>query len=170
MSKYLKLLSKIHWSDFFRTLDHPTGLKLDIYYSQYRFATKVQEEQHEKYIKFFHNSNPNNFIKQQVWDQLKKELCKENWIALRYVWYYKDPLLTTQVFHSFSSCVTRNAVVSSSSITKSHLVISWPARKSVLFLGFLRCVSLGWVASSSLLKLNKSSYKSMMTLIRSRDK
>ncbi|CAG8607947.1 9864_t:CDS:1, partial [Paraglomus occultum] len=24
-------------------------------------------------------------------DQLKKELCEENWIALRYVWYYEDP-------------------------------------------------------------------------------
>ncbi|CAI2187367.1 8833_t:CDS:2, partial [Funneliformis geosporum] len=26
--------------------------------------------------------DPNNFIKQQEWDQLKKELCKENLIAL----------------------------------------------------------------------------------------
>src|SRR6266498_5271762 len=52
-------------------------------------------------------------------------------------------LLTTQVFRSFLSYVTRNATVSSSSITKSHLVISWPARKSIPSLGFLKCVSLG---------------------------
>ncbi|CAI2193353.1 2300_t:CDS:2, partial [Funneliformis geosporum] len=25
------------------------------------------------------------------YDQLKKELCEENQIALRYVWYYEDP-------------------------------------------------------------------------------
>src|SRR6266542_239411 len=68
-------------------------------------------------------------------------------------------LLTTQVFIRSLDYVTRNAAVSSSSITKSHLVISWPAQKSVPSLGFLRCVSLGRVAPSSLLKLNKSSYK-----------
>ncbi|CAI2194137.1 2887_t:CDS:1, partial [Funneliformis geosporum] len=37
--------------------------------------------------------DPNNFIKQQAWDQLKKELCKENQIALKYVWYYEDPFV-----------------------------------------------------------------------------
>ena len=79
-------------------------------------------------------------------------------------------LLTTQIFVRFLDYVMRNAAVSSSSITKSHLIISWPAWKSILSLGFLRCVSLGWVAPSSLLKLNKSSYKSMMTLIRSCNK
>ncbi len=79
-------------------------------------------------------------------------------------------LLTTQVFHTFLDYVTRNTAVSSSLITKFHLVISWPAQKSVLSLDFLRCISLGWVASCSLLKLNKSSYKSMMTLIKLRDK
>ena len=79
-------------------------------------------------------------------------------------------LLTTQDFVRFLDYVTRNTAVSSFSITKSNLVISWPARKSVPSLGFLRYVSLGWVAPGSLLKLNKSSYKSMMTFIRSRDK
>src|SRR6266540_26354 len=52
-------------------------------------------------------------------------------------------LLTTQVFYSFLDYVMRNTTVLSSSITKSHLVISWPARKSVLSLDFLRCISLG---------------------------
>src|SRR6266540_3844293 len=52
-------------------------------------------------------------------------------------------LLTTQVFVRSLDYVTRNAAVSSFSITKSYLVISWPARKSVPSLGFLRCVSLG---------------------------
>src|SRR6266498_1713490 len=52
-------------------------------------------------------------------------------------------LLTTQVFHKFLDYVTRNAAVLSSSITKSHLIISWPARKSVPSLDFLRCISLG---------------------------
>ncbi|CAI2175841.1 14824_t:CDS:10 [Funneliformis geosporum] len=55
--------------------------------------SKVQGVQHEKYIKFFHNGDPNNFIKQQARDQLKKELCEENCIALRYVWYYEDPYI-----------------------------------------------------------------------------
>ncbi|PKY46409.1 hypothetical protein RhiirA4_461261 [Rhizophagus irregularis] len=43
----------------------------------------------EKYIEFFHRGDKNNFIKQQAWDQFKKELCEENCIALRYVWYYE---------------------------------------------------------------------------------
>src|SRR6266508_533545 len=51
-------------------------------------------------------------------------------------------LLTTQVFVRSLGYVTRNTAVSSFSITKSDLVISWPARKSILSLGFLRCVSL----------------------------
>ncbi|CAG8789049.1 33577_t:CDS:1, partial [Racocetra persica] len=68
----------IHRPDFLKTLDHPTGLELYIYYLQYGFAIKVQEEQHKRYIKFFHNSDPNNFIKQQARDQLKKELCEAN--------------------------------------------------------------------------------------------
>jgi hypothetical protein len=62
---------------FLKLLDHPTGLELDIYYPQCRFANKVQGEQHERYIEFFHNG-PNNFTKQQERDQLKKELCEEN--------------------------------------------------------------------------------------------
>ena len=49
-----------------------------------------QSKQHEKYIEFFHKGDPNNFIKQQARDQLKKELCEENLIDLRYVWYYED--------------------------------------------------------------------------------
>ena len=91
MSKYLGPPSKIRRPDFLKTLDYTTGLELDIYYPQYGFATEVQGEQHEKYIEFFHNGDPNNFIKQQARDQLKKELCEENQIALRYVWYYEDP-------------------------------------------------------------------------------
>ncbi|RHZ53527.1 hypothetical protein Glove_441g116 [Diversispora epigaea] len=67
------------------------GLQLDIFYPHYGFAIEVQGQQHEKYIEFFHRSDPNNFIKQQAQDQLKKELCEENWIVLRYVWYYEDP-------------------------------------------------------------------------------
>ena len=91
MSKYLGPPSKIRRPDFLKTLDHPIGLELDIYYPQYGFATEVQGEQHERYIEFFYNGDPNNFAKQQERDQLKKELCEENWIVLRYVWYYEDP-------------------------------------------------------------------------------
>ncbi|RHZ88569.1 hypothetical protein Glove_22g83 [Diversispora epigaea] len=83
MSKYLGPPSKIRRPDFLKTLDHPTGLELDIYYPQYGFATEVQGEQHEGYIEFFNNGDPNNFTKQQERDQLKKELCDENWIVLR---------------------------------------------------------------------------------------
>ncbi|PKY47908.1 hypothetical protein RhiirA4_463307 [Rhizophagus irregularis] len=57
---------------------------------QHDFAIEVQGPQHEKYIEFFHR-DPNNFIKQQARDQLKKELCEENQISLRYFWYYEDP-------------------------------------------------------------------------------
>nr|CAG8573863.1 3555_t:CDS:2 [Entrophospora candida] len=66
------------------------GLELDIYYPEYGFAIEVQGEQHKKYIEFFHR-DLNNFVQQQKQDQLKKELCEENWIVLRYVWYYEDP-------------------------------------------------------------------------------
>src|SRR6266542_3532737 len=52
-------------------------------------------------------------------------------------------LLTTQGFVRSLVYVTRNAAVLSFSITKFHLVISWPTRKSVPSLGFLRCVGLG---------------------------
>ncbi|CAI2182104.1 1592_t:CDS:2 [Funneliformis geosporum] len=59
-------------------------LELDIPYYDYGFAIEVQGEQHEKFNKFFHRGDPNNFIKQQERDQLKKELCEENRIALSY--------------------------------------------------------------------------------------
>ncbi|CAG8522446.1 4815_t:CDS:2 [Paraglomus occultum] len=50
----------------------------DIYYPQYGLAIEIQGVQHEKY----HEGDPNNFIKQQARDQLKNELCEENWIVL----------------------------------------------------------------------------------------
>ena len=65
--------------------EHPTELELDIPYYDLGFAIEVQEIQHSKYIKFFHNDDPNNFIGQQERDQLKKELCDENDIYLFYV-------------------------------------------------------------------------------------
>jgi hypothetical protein len=91
LTKYLGPPSLIRKPNFLKTPECPTGLELDIYYPEYGFAIEVQDVQHEKYIKFFHNGDPNNFIKQQARDQLKKELCKKNQIALRYVWYYEDP-------------------------------------------------------------------------------
>ncbi|CAG8649326.1 6768_t:CDS:2 [Cetraspora pellucida] len=81
----------IRQPEFLKTPEHPSGLHLDIYYPEYGFAIEVQGEQHKHYIEFFHRGDPNNFIKQQERDQLKKELCEENWIVLRYVWYYEDP-------------------------------------------------------------------------------
>src|SRR6266542_4925171 len=51
-------------------------------------------------------------------------------------------LLTTQDFVRSLDYIMRNAAVSSFSITKSYLVISWLIRKSVPFLNCLRCVSL----------------------------
>ena len=87
--------SKVSWSTIWKSqtrfLENSWGLELDIPYYEYGFAIEVQGEQHEKYIEFFHRGDPNNFIKQQERDQLKKELCEENCIALRYVWYYEDP-------------------------------------------------------------------------------
>ncbi|CAG8814090.1 14061_t:CDS:2 [Gigaspora margarita] len=55
------------------------GLELDIPYYPYGFAIEVQGEQHEKYNEFLHKGDPNNFIKQKERDQLKKELCEENY-------------------------------------------------------------------------------------------
>ncbi|CAH1765437.1 6048_t:CDS:1, partial [Entrophospora sp. SA101] len=82
-----------HLSDFLKTLESPIGLELDIYYPEYGLAIEVQGEKHKKYIEFFHRGDPNNFIKQQEQDQLKNELCEENWIVLRYVRYYEDPYI-----------------------------------------------------------------------------
>ncbi|POG71034.1 hypothetical protein GLOIN_2v1775267 [Rhizophagus irregularis DAOM 181602=DAOM 197198] len=47
-------------------------LQLDIFYPEYGFAIEMQGEQHEK-LEFFHRGDPNNFIKQQAGDQLKKD-------------------------------------------------------------------------------------------------
>jgi len=69
LTKYLGPLSLIRKPNFLKTPECPTGLELDIYYPEYGFAIEVQGVQHEKYIKFFHNGDPNNFIKQQAWDQ-----------------------------------------------------------------------------------------------------
>ncbi|CAB4405247.1 unnamed protein product [Rhizophagus irregularis] len=91
LTKYLGPPSLIRKPNFLKTSECPTGLEFDIYYPEYGFAIEVQGVQHEKYIKFFYNGDSNNFIKQQAQDQLKKELCKENQIALKYVWYYEDP-------------------------------------------------------------------------------
>jgi len=78
---------------FLKTPKYSRGLQLDIFYPKYGFAIEVQGEQHEKYMEFFHRGDKNNFIKQQAQDQLKKELCEENLIALRYVRYYEDPYI-----------------------------------------------------------------------------
>jgi hypothetical protein len=86
VTKYLGLPSENHRPDFLKIPEHLKGLELDIYYSEYSFVIEVQGEQHEKFNKFFHRGNPNNFTKQQEQDQLKKELCEENQIALRQCW------------------------------------------------------------------------------------
>jgi len=91
LTKYLGSPSLIRRPDFLKTQEYPNGLELDIPYYEYGFAIEVQGVQHEKYHEFFHRGDPNNFIKQQARDQLKKELCEENCIALRYVWYYENP-------------------------------------------------------------------------------
>ncbi|RGB40470.1 hypothetical protein C1646_753314, partial [Rhizophagus diaphanus] len=62
LSRYGQYLSTK--PDFLKIPKYPKGLELDIPYYEYGFAIE---------------------------DQLKKELCEENWITLRYVWYYEDP-------------------------------------------------------------------------------
>jgi len=103
MSKYLGPPSKIRRPDFLKTLDHPTGLELDIYYPQYEFATEVQGEQHEKYIEFFHRGDPNNFIKQQGRDQLKKEPSEENWIVFKVCLVLRRPIYN-YIFSAQGQC------------------------------------------------------------------
>ncbi|CAI2177651.1 3765_t:CDS:2 [Funneliformis geosporum] len=83
--------SSIRRPDFLKTSKHPRGLELDIYYPQYGFAIEVQGKQHEQHIEHFHK-NEEDFEKQLMRDQLKKELCEENWIVLKYVWY-EDPYI-----------------------------------------------------------------------------
>ncbi|CAG8695983.1 31028_t:CDS:2 [Racocetra persica] len=90
ISKYLGAPLKIQKPDFLKTPEYPTGLQLDILYYYYGFAIEVQGEQHEKYHKFFHR-NQEAFKKQLDRDQLKRELCEENWIVLIEVWYYENP-------------------------------------------------------------------------------
>ena len=77
-TKYLGPPLLICKPNFLKTPECPTGLELDIYYPEYGFAIEVQGVQHEKYHEFFHERDPNNFIKQQARDRLKKELCEEN--------------------------------------------------------------------------------------------
>ncbi|RHZ81418.1 hypothetical protein Glove_120g201 [Diversispora epigaea] len=63
----------LHWqvlkmkkSDFLKTLEYLQKLEFNISYYNYDFAIEVQKEQHEKYNKFFHRGNLNNYIKQQT--------------------------------------------------------------------------------------------------------
>ncbi|RIB07955.1 hypothetical protein C2G38_2045573 [Gigaspora rosea] len=77
-------ITRITRPDFLKSPELSAGLELDIYYPEHVLAIEVQGQQHEKYNKFFHRRDPKNFIKQQVRDQLKKKLCKENGINLRY--------------------------------------------------------------------------------------
>jgi hypothetical protein len=91
VSKYLGPPSANRWPDFLKTSEYPTGLQLDIPYYHCGFAIEVQEIQHEKYNEFFHRRDLKKFIEQQEQDQLKKKLCNENHLTLRYIWYYEDP-------------------------------------------------------------------------------
>ena len=77
-----------------KTLEYPQGLELDIYYPQYGFAIEVQGKQHEQYVKHFHK-NEEDFKKQLIRDQLKRELCNENWID---IWYYEEPHIVIPEF------------------------------------------------------------------------
>ncbi|CAI2200457.1 17806_t:CDS:1, partial [Funneliformis geosporum] len=85
------LPSKNRRPGFLKISEYPKGLELDIPYYEYRFAIEVQGKQYEKYDKFFHKGDLNNFIKQQKRDQVKKDLCKKNQIILIEVWYFEDP-------------------------------------------------------------------------------
>ncbi|CAI2196436.1 8545_t:CDS:2, partial [Funneliformis geosporum] len=91
VSKYLGSPSKNRRPGFLKISEYPKGLELDIPYYEYGFAIEVQGKQHEKYDKFFHKGDLNNFIKQQKRDQVKKDLCEKNQIILIEVWYFEDP-------------------------------------------------------------------------------
>lgn len=89
--KYLgSLPSKNRRPDFLKTAEHPCGLELDIPYYEFGFAIEVQGIQHERFHPFFHK-NQEEFEKQKERDQLKKDICEENWIVLIEVWYFEDP-------------------------------------------------------------------------------
>ncbi|CAG8600257.1 643_t:CDS:1 [Racocetra fulgida] len=82
--------SSIRRPDFLKTQEYLRGLELDIYYPQYGFAVEVQGKQHEQYVKHFHK-NGEDFERQLMHDQLKRELCNKNWIVLIELWYYEEP-------------------------------------------------------------------------------
>ncbi|CAG8504969.1 5075_t:CDS:2 [Cetraspora pellucida] len=88
------------------------GLELDIYYPQYGFAIEVQGKQHEQYIKHFHK-NEEDFKKQLMRDQIKRELCDENWFVLIEIWYYEDP-------HILTSEIEKNCVIVSLPFLEAH--------------------------------------------------
>jgi len=85
----LHIVSLVHGLDFVIADEKNSSIK----HVAVKANKSVQptDKTHENYIEFFHNDDPNNFIKQQTRDQLKKGLCEENQIASRYVWYYGDP-------------------------------------------------------------------------------
>ncbi|KAF0552469.1 hypothetical protein F8M41_021785 [Gigaspora margarita] len=58
LDKWLKILRP----NFRKTLEHPIGLELDIYYPEYGLAIEIQGVH-------FHKGDPNNFIKQRERDQ-----------------------------------------------------------------------------------------------------
>ncbi|CAB4429819.1 unnamed protein product [Rhizophagus irregularis] len=65
--------SKIRRPDFLKTPEYHQGLELDIPYYDYGFAIE------------------------QARDQLKKELCKENWITLRESCDNDDPKKASEI-------------------------------------------------------------------------
>ncbi|CAG8510757.1 16471_t:CDS:1 [Racocetra persica] len=92
VTKILSPPSDIRRPDFLKTPEYPRRLELDIYYPQYGFAIEVQGKQHKQYVKYFHKSEK-NFGEQLIRDQLKRELCDENWTVLIDSWYYEDPYI-----------------------------------------------------------------------------
>ncbi|CAG8851189.1 40233_t:CDS:2, partial [Gigaspora margarita] len=81
-TEYKNLNVLMQWKcNFLKTPEYPRGLELDIYYPQHGLAIEVQGIQHSQYRKRFHK-NEEDFEKQLIRDQLKKELCEENWIVL----------------------------------------------------------------------------------------
>jgi hypothetical protein len=71
----------------FLLYENGKNLELDCYNKDLSLALEYQGIQHEKYSKFHHGDDENNFIRQKQRDVFKKEKCEENKIKLITVSY-----------------------------------------------------------------------------------
>jgi hypothetical protein len=63
--------------DFLKYPQTGRNLELDFYCKDLNLCVEYNGKQHYKYVKFFHNSDPNKFEQQRARDAFKKKRCAE---------------------------------------------------------------------------------------------